>query len=166
MFKRLCAIAAVLLAVTVAAPPASAVFRFEVGILDCRVDGGPGFILGSQKFMGCVFRPASSLRPAEPYAGSITKIGLDVGLTTGARIIWAVLAPTTTLPPGALDGRYFGVSAEATPGVGVGGNVLIGGFRRSIVLNPVSVQGQTGANVSATLSGLVLRDQSTVVFKR
>ncbi|MBP0575028.1 DUF992 domain-containing protein, partial [Mycobacterium tuberculosis] len=55
-----------------------------------------------------------------------------------------------------LEGTYLGASAEATIGVGLGANVLIGGFSRSIVLNPVSVQGQTGLTAAAGVAGLSL----------
>ena len=57
---------------------------------------------------------------------------------------------------GALEGRYFGVTAQATPGVGIGANVLVGGFDRSIILQPLSLTGQLGANLAAGVAGLRL----------
>ena len=58
--------------------------------------------------------------------------------------------------PGALEGHYGGAGAEATAIVGPGANVLIGGFKHSIMLQPVSVQGQLGLNVAAGLASLKL----------
>ena len=48
------------------------------------------------------------------------------------------------------------MSANAAIVVGGGANVLVGGFENSITLQPVSVQGQTGLNVAATVSNLEL----------
>jgi hypothetical protein len=47
--------------------------------------------------------------------------------------------------PGAIQGTYSGVGAQATVGVGLGANVLVGGDGRSISLQPLSLEGQTGA---------------------
>ena len=53
---------------------------------------------------------------------------------------WAVLAPTVDdIMPGALAGDYYGVSAEATAGTGVGANALVGGSDETVSLQPVSV---------------------------
>ena len=68
-----------------------------------------------------------------------------------------MLAPTANLPPRSLNGTYAGVSAEATVGVGVGANALVGGSVRSIVLQPLSVQAQEGLNIAAGVSSLQLR---------
>jgi len=127
----------------------------RIGTLVCDVAGGTGFIVGSRKTLACDFRNAHG--PDEFYDGAITKIGVDAGFTSGTRVVWAVLAPSTQVSPGALEGSYFGVSAEATPVIGVGANVLVGGFDSSINLQPVSVQGQVGLNVAAGVSGLRLR---------
>jgi Protein of unknown function (DUF992) len=148
-------IAAVGLLLTVAAAttPVSAEARVEVGVLRCSVDGGVGLIVGSSKAMRCVFRHRGT---DEYYEGRITKVGLDVGFTKRTEIAWAVLAPTANIRPASLAGRFGGVSAEATVGVGVGANALIGGSRRSVVLQPLSVQGQTGLNIAAGVAGLRL----------
>lgn len=129
--------------------------RVEVGVLRCTVAGGVGYIVGSQKPIDCVFRHRRG--PDEIYHGRITKIGLDIGVTRRTEIVWAVLAPTANLPPASLAGRYAGVSAEATIGLGVGANAMIGGSRRSVVLQPLSVQAQKGFDIAAGVAGLVLR---------
>ena len=59
--------------------------------------------------------------------------------------------------PGALEGDYVGVSASATAGVGVGANVLVGGFDKSISLQPLSVSGNEGLNVAAGIGSITLK---------
>ena len=126
----------------------------KVGTLTCDISGGIGLIVGSQKTMACTFAPTKGGR--EVYVGSISKFGLDVGATSKGRMVWAVFAPTDKVQ-GALAGTYVGGSAEATAGAGLGANVLVGGSNRTISLQPVSVQGQTGLNLAAGVSGLQLR---------
>jgi hypothetical protein len=125
----------------------------KVGTLTCDESGGWGLILGSNRAIHCTFE---SQDKSERYIGSITKIGVDLGYKSSGVIIWAVIAPTDGVGPGALAGSYVGASASATAGVGVGANVLVGGFDRSIALQPVSIEGNEGLNVAAGVSGLTL----------
>ncbi|MBN9354538.1 MAG: DUF992 domain-containing protein, partial [Hyphomicrobium denitrificans] len=41
-------------------------------------------------------------------------------------------------------------------GIGANANALVGGSGKSIVLQPISVEGQTGLNLSAGVAGLTL----------
>jgi len=70
---------------------------------------------------------------------------------------WAVLMPTEGPQRGALAGDYVGASGQVAVGVGVGGNVLVGGSNRSVTLQPFSVEGDTGINLAVGVSGMVLR---------
>jgi hypothetical protein len=140
---------------TISAGPASAASGVKVGVLNCVVEGGVGLIFGSKKAMNCTFRPAGG-GSAEQYVGSVTKVGIDIGVTTKSYITWTVFAPGK-LKRGSLAGGYAGGSAEATLGVGLGANVLIGGFKKSVALQPLSVQGQTGLNVAVGIAGLTLK---------
>jgi hypothetical protein len=127
--------------------------RVEVGVLTCNASGSTGYIVGSTRHLRCRFHHQGR---DEFYTGTINKIGLDIGSTKQAQISWAVLAPTSNLPRRSLVGGYGGVSAEATVGVGVGANALIGGSAKSIVLQPLSVQSQQGLNIAAGVSSLEL----------
>ena len=69
---------------------------------------------------------------------------------------WAVFAPGK-INKGALKGSYTGASAEATVAVGLGANVLVGGFKKGINLQPISFQAQTGLNIAAGVGSLKLR---------
>ncbi|MGE0563085.1 MAG: DUF992 domain-containing protein [Pseudolabrys sp.] len=127
----------------------------KVGTLDCDVSGGVGLIVTSKKSMTCRFVPTPG-GAAEIYTGTISKFGLDIGGTTGGRMVWTVVAPGSPAR-GALAGNYGGASAEATVAAGLGANVLVGGSRRTIALQPLSVQGQSGLNFAVGVSELTLR---------
>lgn len=131
--------------------------RVEIGMLDCVVEGGSGFIFGSTKDVSCTYTPADGAGQ-ENYFGAISKYGLDIGSTDVSFMKWAVFAPTADdFRPGALAGDYFGASAEATAGVGVGANALVGGSNETFSLQPISVSSQTGLNFALAVSELELR---------
>src|SRR5215510_12032431 len=132
--------------------------RAKVGTLTCDISAGIGLILGSQKQVQCLFTPAEP-GPREVYVGSIRKFGLDLGATAGGEMVWSVYAPTTGRIA-ALAGNYVGATAEATVGAGLGANVLVGGSDRTVALQPVAVQGQSGLNVAAGVTELELRPVS------
>jgi len=156
MLKRM--ILAAASAAALSAAPALAQERTELGMLECTIEGGPGFIIGSQKELACLFKPSEQNRPAEAYVGTVTKFGLDVGVTGKTIMQWLVLAPTTDpFPAGALTGDYVGASADASAVVGGGANVLIGGSNNTITLQPVSVQAQTGLNLAVGVSSFQLK---------
>jgi hypothetical protein len=129
--------------------------RAKAGTLTCDISAGIGMIIGSQKQVQCLFTP-SEPGPREVYVGAIRKFGLDLGATTGGEMVWSVYAPTTGRIA-ALAGTYAGAAAEATVGAGLGANVLVGGSDRTVALQPVAVQGQTGLNVAAGVTELELR---------
>ena len=129
--------------------------RTKVGTLTCDISSGIGMIIASKKSVACMFTPAKP-GSREVYTGSITKFGLDVGATSGGEMIWSVFAPSNK-KFGALAGHYAGASAEATVGAGVGANVLVGGSNRTVTLQPISVQGQSGLNLAVGVTGLELR---------
>ncbi len=134
-----------------AAAPASADIR--VGVLRCDVAPGVGYIIASTKELRCAFYGEG--QPRDVYRGYITRVGIDVGYTTGGRIGWWVFAPSRP-GPGALAGGYYGASAEATVAAGVGANALVGGLNNSITLQPFSVTAQGGLDAALTVSGMRL----------
>lgn len=149
-------LAAALFAIALIAATASlAQERMQAGSLTCDVSAGIGLILGSHRQVYCTFTPAVP-GPVEVYTGSITRIGLDIGATTGGVMIWVVYAPTDR-PAGGLAGTYAGASAEASIVKGLGANVLVGGSGSTVALQPVSVQGQSGFNLAAGVAGLELQ---------
>lgn len=140
-----------------AAPSASAAGAgVHVGMLECKVDEGWGHIIASSRAMNCVFNPIDGGR--EHYRGELSRFGVDLGYTSDATLIWGVVAPTSDIGTGALAGDYGGVSAGATVGVGLGANVLVGGLDRSIALQPLSVEGNTGLALAAGVGVITLRE--------
>lgn len=127
----------------------------QVGVLECRGGASVGFIVGSVTNLGCVLRAAG--RPDDFYVATIRKVGLDLGITQESALAWGVFAPVAQLGPGDLAGNYAGAQGSATLGVGVGGNLLVGGSNNSIALQPLSVQGQVGVAIAAGLESLELR---------
>jgi hypothetical protein len=130
----------------------------KVGVLNCDVGGGWGFIVGSSKDLHCSFSPSRG--EVEHYVGTVSKFGVDVGYTRGGVIIWDVVAPTSGMKRGALEGSYAGATVSASVGVGAGANALVGGLRRSFALQPVSIAGETGLNVAAGVAAIHLKHVS------
>jgi hypothetical protein len=139
----------------IAVSSANAEEQIAVGQLTCGVKGGVSFIVGSTRELRCVFRTSPS-DEGERYEGEIKKYGLDIGVTDLARLEWIVLAPTRGVPAGALNGRYVGVAADASAGIGGGANVLVGGSNNAISLQPLSLQGQTGINAAVAVAAVEL----------
>ena len=95
------------------------------------------------------------------YAETINRRGSGplirvVNVTKKSVIKWAVFAPSTDVDYGALSGTYFGASAEAAAGIGLGANVLSGGWQRSVNLQPVSLSAHTGFNAAGGVGAIVL----------
>jgi uncharacterized protein DUF992 len=129
--------------------------RVRVGTLECRGGTSVGFVVGSVTHLGCVLRAAGL--PEDRYIATIRKVGVDLGITQESTLAWVVYAPVERLGIGDLSGDYAGAQGSASVGIGLGGNVLVGGSANSIALQPLSVQGQVGLNVSAGLESLELR---------
>jgi hypothetical protein len=129
--------------------------RVQVGVLECRGGASVGFVVGSVTNLGCVLRIEGFAE--DRYVATIRKVGLDLGITQETALAWGVYAPVARLGPGDLAGTYVGAQGSASVGVGVGGNLLVGGSDNSIALQPLSVQGQVGLNVAAGLESLELR---------
>jgi hypothetical protein len=127
----------------------------RVGTLTCRLAPTVGLIIGSRQRMDCRFTPNRGA--TERYHGSVTRFGLDLGITAGGVMTWVVLARTNKIGRGALAGNFVGASGDIAFGVGVGANALIGGSRRSVMLQPLSISGQVGINLAVGVAGLTLR---------
>jgi hypothetical protein len=128
--------------------------RVEVGTLTCTMSSSIGLIVGSQKNVNCVFRGQPG-EPEEAYTGTMTTVGLDIGITTGGVIVWTVFADTSRFA-GMLAGKYVGATGEVSIAAGLGANVLVGGSHRTVALQPLSLQGQVGLDIAAGVGELDL----------
>ena len=153
---RVWAIAFAFLAAFSGAAIAQARPPFRVGGLTCNTDPRVGLVLGSRQDMRCVF-VASTTGQQYVYRGTIRRIGVDIGVTRGGTLFWAVFARNSQIGQGTLRGNYVGASGNVAIGVGLGAKVLIGGSRRTITLQPLSIEGQIGLNLALGVANLTLR---------
>jgi hypothetical protein len=137
--------------------PATADARepFRVGTLTCDTSARVGLVLGSRQDMRCVFRAGDGRQ--YNYTGLIRRLGLDIGITRGGTLFWRVFARNSQIGRATLRGSYVGASGNVALGLGLGAKLLIGGSRRSIVLQPLSVEGQIGINLALGVANLTLR---------
>jgi Protein of unknown function (DUF992) len=156
MFRAVLAAAGAVAAVlaTITGPAQAQPQQIQVGQLTCSLSAGVGLIVGSQRNVNCIFQGAPG-EPDEAYTGTMSRIGLDIGVTAGGVIVWTVFAGTNRYA-GMLAGRYAGATAEASVAAGLGANVLVGGSQHTVALQPLSLQGQVGLNVAAGVGELEL----------
>ena len=154
--KALLAAAALLVLITPA--KADAQNGVKAGILSCNVESGWGFVFGSTREIRCSYSHGAAA--VERYVGHIRKFGVDIGYLSGGVIAWTVLAPTTDVGKGALAGDYGGATGSAAIGAGGGANFLVGGFKNSFSLQPISIEGNAGLNVAAGIVEVTLEYQA------
>jgi hypothetical protein len=158
MFRCRSTVAALALIATLAGPAQaqSPPKWTQVGMLSCKVNPSIGFIIAGHQSMECRFTQ-NGPNPPQAYQGALNMIGLNIGITAGGVFGWAVFAPTTGIPAGALAGEYVGASGDIGLGVGAGANVLLGGSGRTFALQPVSLEGSIAVDVALGVSALKLR---------
>src|SRR5262245_49681381 len=142
-------------ALAVMAGPGPADKMSKSRILVCDVSAGVGLIFREKQTMNCKFTPLGG-GPVDHYTGSIDEVGLSIGATEGGILVWSVLAAQQGVPAGALAGTYRGISADASVGVGLGENILMGGSASAFMLQPSSYEGQVGLNVAAGITTVTL----------
>jgi Protein of unknown function (DUF992) len=152
---RLSTLSIVIAALMAPIASANALPPVRAGILQCQGGQNVGFVVGSVTSLECVFQ--SEGRRPEAYVATVRRYGVDLGFTEQTRFSWAVNAPVGRIGRGELAGNYGGVGANASVGVGFGGNFLVGGPENSYALQPISVQGQTGLNVAAGVADIELQ---------
>lgn len=126
----------------------------EIGLLSCDVSAGIGLIIKQSQTLNCTF--TTSKGETQKYSGNITEYGIELGEVKEAEMTWTVLAATTTIEPGALQGDYAGVNADASLSVGAGVNLLVGGLDKSFTLQPLSVDTEKGTSLSAGVTTMSL----------
>ncbi len=126
-----------------------------LGLLTCRSTDSAGYLVTSTRKFDCTFVPSVS-GETQYYKAIVRRYGAQIGYSGNTTMTWAVLAKTSRVGPAALPGEYGGVSVGGAMGVGASANGLVGGLDNAISLQPVSVEGQTGLNVVATVTALEL----------
>jgi hypothetical protein len=153
--KCLLTTATVLASLLMASGNALAANSVNLGMLVCDMSKGIGLIIIEKQKMTCEFRPITG--GTEIYHGKITDIGIELGEIKKGHLIWGVFAAALLdMQPGALNGKYVGVEADAALGLGVGANALIGGTGKGFILQPLSVEGEVGINVAVGVRTVAL----------
>lgn len=129
--------------------------QIHAGLLECDVSAGVGLIFSEKQTMSCTFKPVGG-GPIDRYTGKIEEVGIALGATAKGIMIWSVVSAAHGVPSGALAGRYTGLSANASLGLGLGENVLAGGSNRAFMLQPSSYEGQVGLNIATGVTHVTL----------
>ena len=157
MSKNLTVIASLAALFALASPlPAQSPNWVKVGGLGCTMSPTIGLLVVGAQNLNCKFTPDGPY-PPENYTGTMGTVGIDVGVIGGGLLAWGVYMPTQGPPQGALAGTYGGASGDIAVGVGVGANVLLGGSGRSVMLQPISVEGSVGIDITLGVSALTLQ---------
>lgn len=137
--------------------PVKAAEKLRTGILDCDVSAGVGLIFSEKQTMKCTFKPLLGGGQIDHYTGKIEEVGIAFGATEGGILVWSVISDQQGVPNGALAGRYKGLSADASLGLGLGENILLGGSNQAFMLQPTSYEGQVGLNLAAGVTTVTLQ---------
>jgi len=127
----------------------------EVGMLVCHSPQAQGYIVASARTYACSFSPTEG--GVQHYQATIYRFGAQAGVSSNVTLAWAVFSLTSHVGPGALAGPYAGASAGAAVVIGARANALVGGLPNAFALQPVSLEGMTGLNAVATVTGLSLQ---------
>ena len=154
--SKICRLAVLCASMVVLAGPAFAQAQpIRVGGLTCDAAPRVGLLVGSRQNLRCVFSVECN-GAAIPLHWH-DKPDRPRCLTGGGRLFWGVFAPNLHVGYGVLRGTYVGASGNASFGLGLGANVLVGGSHRTISLQPLSVEGQIGVNLALGVARLTLR---------
>lgn len=143
------------IAVPLGAEAAGDMPQVSAGLLECRGDAAAAYGFSSSRKVRCEFRPSAGVN--HYYAGTLERVGLDLGLSDQGSMLWAVLATSPQVDPGALAGTYVGVTAGFALGPGFSANVLAAkDSDRQVTLQPLSVSADSGLSISLAGATLTL----------
>ncbi|MEP9349390.1 DUF992 domain-containing protein [Xanthobacter sp. KR7-225] len=135
--------------------------QVSAGLLECRGEFATGYGFGSSRKVRCEFRP--SMGTNHYYSGTLDRVGLDFGISDQGSMLWAVLATSPNIDPGALAGTYVGLSTGFALGPGFSANVLAAqDAGRQVTLQPLSISADSGLSVSLASATLRLESSATV----
>lgn len=129
--------------------------QVAAGLLECRGAFATGYGFGSTRTVKCEYRP--SLGVNHYYSGTMERVGLDFGVSDQASMLWAVIATSPAVAPGALAGKYIGISTGFSIGPGFSANMLASDdATKQVTLQPLSVSSDSGLSVSIAGATLTL----------
>ena len=130
----------------------------KVGVLTCKSvpESGVNLIIHSTVDVTCTFESTAG-GSVEKYKGETgVGLGIDLEFDSKETLVYSVLSADFKAGSYQLAGKYGGVGASAALGLGAGVQVLVGGNKRSISLNPLALSGSEGVGVAAGLTYLYL----------
>jgi hypothetical protein len=136
----------------------------QAGTLTCVTDPSFGFIVGSTRAATCTY-VSNYGRFSQVYAGRLSRVGFDVGLTSGQMISWRILTPGGRSRAHMLNGLYGGSSAEATLLVGPGSQYVYNDRGNRILIEPIGHSGQAGFGLGFGASALELSAASYALLR-
>ena len=130
--------------------------RADIGVLTCKLTDVQNDIVYTNEKFACEFKPKSG--DTQTYTGEIKALGVNLSVTKDVTLVWGVLAPSSdAAEAGALAGRYVGGTASIALGAGAAANVLIGGSKHTVALQPVSASGVIGTGAALDVEEFELR---------
>jgi hypothetical protein len=130
--------------------------RADLGVLTCKLKDVKNDIVYTSEEFACEFKP--NVGDVQTYTGEIKALGVDLSVTKDVTLVWGVLAPSSdAAEAGALAGRYVGGTASVALGAGAAANVLIGGSKHTVALQPVSTSGIIGTGAVLDVEEFELR---------
>jgi len=130
----------------------------KIGILTCHSIPGSGvnLLIHSTVDVACTFDSTDG-SGVEQYIGETgIAFGININFSVERHLLFTVFAADTVRGNHKLAGKYGGVGALASVGIGAGAQVLVGGSDSSISLQPV-LEATTGVGASAGLTYLYLQ---------
>jgi len=130
----------------------------KIGILSCDSipDSGVNLLIHSTVDIKCTFKSTDG-SGVEKYIGETgIGFGININFDVERHLLFTVFAADMVKGNHKLAGKYGGVGAMASAGVGVGAQVLMGGSNSSVSLQPV-IEGTTGVGVNAGITYLYLQ---------
>jgi len=149
-----------LLLVTVPAYAGNSTAGTKIGILTCKTvpNSGVNLLIHSTVDITCRFESTDG-SGVEHYVGETgVGLGIDFSYDIKKQMAFTVFAADTVNGSHKLAGKYGGVGASISAGLGGGVQLLVGGSNKSVSLQPV-IEGSTGIGASAGITYLFLQAQ-------
>ncbi|MCA8881804.1 MAG: DUF992 domain-containing protein [Rhodobacteraceae bacterium] len=130
--------------------------RADIGVITCKLTSVDNDIVYTNEEFACEFKPTTG--DTQTYTGEIKALGVNLSVTKDVTLVWGVLAPSSDeTEAGSLAGRYVGGTASVALGAGAAANVLIGGSKHTVALQPISASGLIGTGAALDIEEFELR---------